>query len=750
MRRICKVLMVIISIILGSSAPLNMAIPPLLALAAPDTSSSSTMSSSAISKVTDTNVMAVSADVTSTTDTSDTSSSDSTSATSTTTGNDTTETADTAVESGTVGTVAWTIDDAGVLTLSGGSFADLTGKRSPWYDYASSITNIKITDEITVTTASNYGYLFASLANVATVTGLNKLSMSGVTSTQSIFYRDSKLTSVDFGQTDFSTVTTMESMFEGCSVLTKVNTTNWNVSHVKSFKRTFYMCGKLTMLDVSNWDVTQVTNLDSTFSGCSSLPELDVSRWNTANVTTLASTFYSCSSVKIINASGWDTARVTDMTATFMNCTLATELNVSGWDTAKVTSMSRMFFYCENVIQLDVSGWITSQVTSLGSMFQNCSKVVTLDVGTWDTSKVTDMSFLFGGCSSLTTLNLEKWDTGSVTTLYSTFYNCSGLTSLLVDTWDTSKVTNCFWTFGGCSSLTTLNLRSWDLQSATASYGNFFNGSKKLQHLTLGPNFTFHNDKTMYLPEPSKQLPYNGTWQRNNDDPTYTSAELMTNYDGATMAGTYNWVKTSGTVLVKYVDGDGVEIADEETSSGTSGDAYQTTAKTIDGYTLHTTPTNATGTYDASTITVTYVYDGNLFFNSSPTMLDFGSHTISGTTETYAPTLDKTLAVQNNGQISSTWNLTAELDSSGFVGADTGKMLLATLYYQTDDGKMTLSPGVAVQVYSQTTTDHKSVDISEHWSSNLGLLLEVPNGAAMADTYQGTISWRLNNTVANN
>ncbi|MEQ6364489.1 MucBP domain-containing protein, partial [Lactiplantibacillus plantarum] len=275
-------------------------------------------------------------------------------------------------------------------------------------------------------------------------------------------------------------------------------------------------------------------------------------------------------------------------------------------------------------------------------------------------------------------------------------------------------------------------------------------GSKKLQHLTLGPNFTFHNDKTMYLEEPSKKLPYNGTWQRNNNDPTYTSAELMTNYDGATMAGTYNWVKTSGTVLVKYVDGDGVEIADEETSSGTSGDAYQTTAKTIDGYTLHATPTNATGTYDASTITVTYVYDGNLFFNSSPTMLDFGSHTISGTTETYAPTLDKTLAVQNNGQISSTWNLTAELDSSGFVGANTGKMLLATLYYQTDDGKMTLSPGVAVQVYSQTTTDHKSVDISEHWSSNLGLLLEVPNGAAMADTYQGTISWRLNNTVANN
>lgn len=724
MRRICKVLMVIISIILGSSAPLNMAIPPLLALAASDTSSSSTMSSSAISKVTDTNVMAVSADVTNTTDTSDTSSSDSTPATSTTTSNDTTETADTAVKSGIIGTVAWTIDDAGVLTLSGGSFADLTATSSPWAAYSSEITSVNITDPITVATDSNYKRLFSNLSNLITITGLSKLSMNGVTSTQEMFYGDAKLTEVDFGQTDFSTVTTMGAMFLDCPMLTTVNTTNWDVGHVTDFQGMFSGCTKLTNLDVSSWDTSQATTIQNMFLSCASLTELDVSHWVTSNVTTMASTFSGCSSL--------------------------VKLDVSNWNTAKVTNMYMLFYGCENVKQLAVSDWNVSKVINLSQMFANCYRLSALDVNDWDTAKVTDMSSLFRSCRALTTLNLENWDTSSVTNLSSTFYGCSGLTSLLVDTWDTSNVTLCPYVFNGCSSLTTLNLHSWDIRSATKRYEYFFYGLKKLQHLTLGPNFTFHNDKTMYLLEPSKQLPYNGTWQRNNDDPTYTSAELMTNYDGATMAGTYNWVKTSGTVLVKYVDGDGVEIADEETSSGTSGDAYQTTAKTIDGYTLHATPTNATGTYDASTITVTYVYDGNLFFNSSPTMLDFGSHTISGTTETYAPTLDKTLAVQNNGQISSTWNLTAELDSSGFVGADTGKMLLATLYYQTDDGKMTLSPGVAVQVYSQTTTDHKSVDISEHWSSNLGLLLEVPNGAAMADTYQGTISWRLNNTVANN
>lgn len=71
----------------------------------------------------------------------------------------------------------------------------------------------------------------------------------------------------------------------------------------------------------------------------------------------------------------------------------------------------------------------------------------------------------------------------------------------------------------------------------------------------------------------------------------------------------------TGKVIVHYVDEEkkplltdenGNEITD--TLVGVAGEAYTTTAKTIDTYTLVTTPDNASGTYIEDTINVTYVY----------------------------------------------------------------------------------------------------------------------------------------------
>ena len=63
-----------------------------------------------------------------------------------------------------------------------------------------------------------------------------------------------------------------------------------------------------------------------------------------------------------------------------------------------------------------------------------------------------------------------------------------------------------------------------------------------------------------------------------------------------------------GTVTVKYVDESGKEIAPSKTLTGAVGDAYTTTAATIDGYSVSKTPDNATGTYTKAGITVTYTY----------------------------------------------------------------------------------------------------------------------------------------------
>ncbi|HAC3752171.1 TPA: MucBP domain-containing protein [Listeria monocytogenes] len=63
-----------------------------------------------------------------------------------------------------------------------------------------------------------------------------------------------------------------------------------------------------------------------------------------------------------------------------------------------------------------------------------------------------------------------------------------------------------------------------------------------------------------------------------------------------------------GDVTVQYKDTTGVVLADSITLSGNVGENYTTTAKTIDGYSLTTTPTNSNGTFSTNPQTVTYTY----------------------------------------------------------------------------------------------------------------------------------------------
>lgn len=68
---------------------------------------------------------------------------------------------------------------------------------------------------------------------------------------------------------------------------------------------------------------------------------------------------------------------------------------------------------------------------------------------------------------------------------------------------------------------------------------------------------------------------------------------------------------SNGTVITKFVDANGNKLADSVTATGLVGSSYITTAKPISGYTLKTTPQNASGLYINGTITVTYVYEKN-------------------------------------------------------------------------------------------------------------------------------------------
>lgn len=64
-----------------------------------------------------------------------------------------------------------------------------------------------------------------------------------------------------------------------------------------------------------------------------------------------------------------------------------------------------------------------------------------------------------------------------------------------------------------------------------------------------------------------------------------------------------------GTVITKFVDKNGNELADSVVQTGLVGSSYVTTAAPISGYTLKDTPENAAGLYVNGTVTVTYVYE---------------------------------------------------------------------------------------------------------------------------------------------
>lgn len=65
----------------------------------------------------------------------------------------------------------------------------------------------------------------------------------------------------------------------------------------------------------------------------------------------------------------------------------------------------------------------------------------------------------------------------------------------------------------------------------------------------------------------------------------------------------------TGTVTAKYIDKDTKQsIASDVSQTGNVGDSYTTSAKAISGYTLSSTPINASGKYTADPITATYEY----------------------------------------------------------------------------------------------------------------------------------------------
>lgn len=210
----------------------------------------------------------------------------------------------------------------------------------------------------------------------------------------------------------------------------------------------------------------------------------------------------------------------------FANCKSLKELDLSNFDTSKVIDMFCMFYNCESLTILDVSSFNTSIVFNLSWMFCSCDMLTAIDVTGFDTSAATDMKYMFGYCFSLKEVDVSEFDTSKVESMQYMFYADYELASLDLSSFDTSEV---------------------------ADMENMLSRMRKLETLTLGPNFSFVGKETGSGPNLDNPLKKyfpdtNGLWVNQNGE-EFDASELP---DGAGIYTAYAYVPPVGII---YTDG---------------------------------------------------------------------------------------------------------------------------------------------------------------------------------------------------
>lgn len=285
---------------------------------------------------------------------------------------------------------------------------------------------------------------------------------------------------------------------------------------------------------------------------------------DTSNVTDMNSMFLRSSGLLELDVSGFDTSNVINMGQMFTELANLRKLDVSSFETHQVTDMSHMFRGLISVEDLDVSNFITSQVTDMAGMFASMNSLIELDVSNFDTSNVTEMWWMFASVRNIKSLDLSNFDTSKTNRMHSMFANTTSLESVDLSSFDTSSVSNMWRMFAGARSLKILDLSNFDTRQVTNMNSMFEN--VPLEQLTLGNDFIFFSTSgTPGLSPLTGSATHHPNWQNVGegtvDEPkgsfVFTSAQLMANYDGATMADTWVWQPRIFSNLIIEADGQG-------------------------------------------------------------------------------------------------------------------------------------------------------------------------------------------------
>lgn len=153
-----------------------------------------------------------------------------------------------------------------------------------------------------------------------------------------------------------TSITSTAQWFAYCNELTSISGLQYlNTSNVTSMVGMFHRCTSLRSIDVSHFNTENVTNMSYMFANCYELESLDLSNFNTSNVTEMSYMFFGDGSTiyTSLDLSSFNTRNVTSTVRMFAaNPVLATIYVGSEWNMSKVDAENSldMFYNCERLV----------------------------------------------------------------------------------------------------------------------------------------------------------------------------------------------------------------------------------------------------------------------------------------------------------------------------------------------------------------------------------------------------------------
>ncbi|MBO4822882.1 MAG: BspA family leucine-rich repeat surface protein [Prevotella sp.] len=355
---------------------------------------------------------------------------------------------------------------------------------------------------------------FAGCKNLKTVTGLENLNTSKVTSMYGLFSECSSLESIDLSSLDVSNVTNMAYMFSGCFQLKNVNVAGWNTSKVENmaymFANTRYNNWGITTLDLSSFDTSNVTNMTYMFYNLRGVKTVYVGEnWNTDNVGSSSQMFYNCTQIvgqdgttydanyvdktrAHYNAEGYLTLRDTNMPyalwcgeAGTLYFTYGSETYAKGGiftPTGSDTPLTITELWCDREV-IDCINYGNYRSPKWVSVIINnddgyALNHIVFEPSFVDVRPVALRRWFAMNVSEHKILDingLEYLNTEEVTDMCGLFEFCTYLPNIDVSHFNTSKVTNMSGMFSGCVLLTSLDVSNFDTSNVTDMSGMFAN-----------------------------------------------------------------------------------------------------------------------------------------------------------------------------------------------------------------------------------------------------------------------------------